>query len=127
MGERWIQSSKRILDYIRKLENVKEKDRLEYVSSIHFMLSALQRSILGWMQWVNNPEIMNRFTEEDLKEMNKRLLEFTRSFIEYDIEVTKKGEERGLKIKRRIESGRRRGNFLYLIFLWHFQICYYIN
>ncbi len=114
MGERWIQSSKRILDYIRKLENVKEKDRLEYVSSIHFMLSALQRSILGWMQWVNNPEIMNRFTEEDLKEMNKRLLEFTRSFIEYDIEVTKKGEERGLKIKRRIESGRREEETFYI-------------
>ena len=55
------------------------------------MLSALQRSLLGWTQWVSNPDVMTRFTREELEEMDKKLAEFTCSFIEYDIKVTKKG------------------------------------
>ena len=90
------------------LERAEEKDRLEYVRSIRFMLGALQRSILGWMQWINNPDIMTRFTQEELSEMNKKIAEFTRAFIEYDLEITKKGAEKGLEAARRAR-GRARG------------------
>lgn len=72
-----------------------------------FLLSALQRSLLGWMQWVNNPEIMARFTLEDLRKMNKKLSEFTRSFIEYDLEATRLGAERGLKARKAVK--RKKG------------------
>ena len=54
MSEMWIQVSEKLLDQIKLLEEAKERDRLELVRSIRFILSALQRSLLGWMQWANN-------------------------------------------------------------------------
>jgi len=100
-SERWIQSSQRVLNHIKRLEKVEGKDRLELVRSLGFMLGALQRSLLGWMQWVNTPDIMTQFTQEDLEKMNKNLSKFVRSFIEYDLEATKLGDEKGLKARER--------------------------
>ncbi len=106
MSERWIQSSERLLDQIKRLEEAKERDRLELVRSLRFVLGALQRSLLGWMQWVNNPDIMIRFKQEDLEQMNKKLSELVRFFIEYDLEVTKLGAEKGLKARKRVKKKR---------------------
>ncbi|MCD6089299.1 DUF2153 family protein [Candidatus Bathyarchaeota archaeon] len=108
MSSEWIRSCERILEKIEMLERAKDKDRLEHVRAIRFMLSALQRSIWGWMQWVNNPDIMTRFTNEELSEINKKMTEFTKSFIKYDMEITKKGEEKGLEISGRIRAARGR-------------------
>ena len=107
LSERWVRSSERILDRIASSGEVEGKDRLDFVRSIRFMLGALQRSLLGWMQWVNNPDIMIRFTQEDLEKMNKNLSEFVRTFIEYDLEVTKLGAERGLKARKKVERKRK--------------------
>jgi hypothetical protein len=107
LSERWIQSSQRVLNHIKRLEKVEGKDRLELVMSLGFMLGALQRSLLGWMQWVNNPDIMTRFTQEDLEKMNKNLSKFVRTFIEYDLEATKLGAERGLETGQRVERKRK--------------------
>ncbi len=104
MSERWIQVSEKILDQIKRLEEAKERDRLELVRSLRFMLSALQRSLLGWMQWVNNPDIMTRFTQEDLEKISKKLSAFTRSFVEYDLEATRLGAQRGLKAKKKVKK-----------------------
>jgi hypothetical protein len=104
LSERWIQVSKKILDQIKRLEEAKERDRLELVRSIRFMLNTLQRSLLGWMQWVNNPDVMTRFTQEDLEKMDKKLSEFTRSFIEYDLEATNLGAQKGLKAKKKVKK-----------------------
>ena len=101
MSERWIQSSKKILERIKKLEKAKERDRLELVRSTWFMLGALQRSLVGWLQWVKNPEIMVKFTEEELEEMNSTIAKFARSFIEYDLEVTEQGTKKGLKATKK--------------------------
>ena len=107
MSERWTQISERLLDRIKSLEEVEGKDRLELVRSLGFILGALHRSLLGWMQWVNNPEIMTKFTQEDLEKMNKNLSEFVRSFIEYDLEATKLGAEKGLTARERPERKRK--------------------
>ena len=56
------------------------------------------------MQWVNNPDVMTRFTQEDLKKMNKQLADFTHSFIEYDLDATRLGGQRGLKAKKRVRE-----------------------
>ncbi len=104
MSERWIQVSEKILNQIKRFEKAKERDRLELVRSLRFMLSALQRSLLGWMQWVNNPDIMTRFTQEDLKKIDKKLSDFTRSFIEYDLEATKLGAQKGLKARKKVKK-----------------------
>jgi hypothetical protein len=104
LSERWIQVSEKILDQLKHSEVAKKKDRLEYVRTIRFTLSALQRSLLGWMQWVNNPDIMTRFTQEDLESINKKLSDFARSFIEYDLEATKLGSQRGLKAIKKVKK-----------------------
>jgi len=110
----WIQSCQKILERIKDLEKTEGKDRLEHVRSIRFMLAVLQRSLLGWMQWINNPDVMTRFTEEELSEMNKRIAEFTRAFIEYDLEITKKGAEKGLEISRRAQRRTRGREVIYI-------------
>ena len=104
MSEVWIKASEKLLSHIKRLEEVKERDRLELVRSLRFVLSALQRSLLGWIQWVNNPDIMARFTKEDLEEMNKKLSDFTRSFIKYDLEATKLGAQKGLRTKKKVKQ-----------------------
>jgi len=110
----WIRSCEKILERIKDFEKMKEKDRLEYVRSIRFMLGALQRSLLGWMQWINNPDVMTRFTEEELREMSKKITEFTRAFIEYDLEITKKGIEKGLEAGRRVQREARGREEIYI-------------
>lgn len=101
MVDRWIQVSKKILDQLKSLEDYEGKDRLELVSSIRVALGGLDMSLQGWKQWVNNPNVMSRFEQEDLEKMNERLVRFTRSFIEYDLEATKLGMKRGLKARKK--------------------------
>ncbi len=88
MSGNWTQDCKTILEQIKKLEDVKGRDRLDMVRTIRFTLHALQRSVSGWLQWADNPDIMANFTLEELQEINKNLAKLTRSFVEYDAEIT---------------------------------------
>ncbi|MEM2320284.1 MAG: DUF2153 family protein [Candidatus Bathyarchaeia archaeon] len=111
MSESWVQASERALEQIRRLAERKDMDRLEIVQSMRFILMALHRSLLGWMNWVNNPDIMVAFTKEELAEMNKRLAEFVQDFIKYDIEVTKQGARKSsvsIEARREAEERARR-------------------
>lgn len=111
VSESWIQASERALEQIRRLAERKDMDRLELVQSMRFILMALHRSLLGWMNWVNNPDIMVAFTKEELAEMNKRLAEFVQEFIKYDIEVTKQGARKtstSIEARREAEERARR-------------------
>ena len=101
MSERWIKVSERILDQLKVLENTEDKDRLELVRSLRFVLNVLQRSLIGWTQWVNNPDVMTIFSQKDLENMTKTLSEFTRSFIKYDLEMTGLGVKKGLKTSKK--------------------------
>ena len=83
MSERWIQVSERILEKLKSLDNTKDKDRLEQVRSLSIILNILQRSLIGWMQWVNNPDIMSIFSQEDLENMTKKLSDFTCLFVKF--------------------------------------------
>jgi len=106
LSERWIQVSEKILEQLKRLEDTKDKDRLELVRSLRFVLSVLQRSLLGWTQWVNNPDIMTIFSQKDLETMTEKLSEFTRSFVNYDVEATKLGAEKGLKLGKEVKKKR---------------------
>jgi len=92
MSERWIQECKRILDQIKRLETMERQDRLDMVRNIRFTLYALQRSVSGWIEWINNPDVMTRFSLEELKAMSKDLTKLTQAFIEYDCEVTSRAQ-----------------------------------
>ena len=102
MSERWIRVSERIIDQLKSLEDTKDKDRLDLVRSMRFVLSVLQRSLIGWTQWVGNPEIMTIFSQDDMEKMIKTLSEFTRSFVEYDLEMTSLGVKKGLKAPKKV-------------------------
>lgn len=107
MSEGWIRVSEKILEQLKRLEKTKGKDRLELVRSLRFVLSVLQRSLLGWTQWVNNPDIMTIFTQEDLEKMTKQLSKFTHSFVKYDLEMTSMGVKKGLKAPKKVEKKKR--------------------
>lgn len=107
MSEHWIQVSEKIIAQLKELESKEGKDRLELVSSLRFVLNVLQRSLIGWVQWVSNPEIMSIFSQTDLEEMHKKLNELTKSFVTYDIEVTKLGLQKGLKAPKKVAHKKR--------------------
>jgi hypothetical protein len=88
MSERWVQDCKTIIDQIKKLEAAKDRDRLDMVRTMRFVLFAIQRSVSGWVEWVNNPDIMARFSLEELKEVSLNLAKLVEPFIEYDCEIT---------------------------------------
>lgn len=107
MSERWIQVSEKILEQLKRLEDTKDKDRLELVRSLRFVLSVLQRSLIGWTQWVNNPDIMTIFSQKDLEMMTEKLSEFTRSFVKYDLEMTSLGVKKGLKAPKKVTEKKK--------------------
>jgi len=88
MAGKWAQDCERILDKIKKSAKVKGQDRLDMVRMIRFTLFALQRSVTGWMEWANNPDVMAKFSLEELKEINKTLSELVCTFVEYDAKIT---------------------------------------
>ncbi len=112
LSEGWIKASERTLERIRKFLEKKDMDRLELIQSMRFILLALHRSLLGWMNWVNNPDIMVSFDKEELAEMNRKLGGFVQEFIKYDIEVTKQGAIKSgivVEARREAEERARRG------------------
>ena len=107
MSEGWIQVSERVLEQLKRLEETKDKDRLDQVRYLRFVVSVLQRSLVGWTQWVNNPEIMTIFSQNDLEKMTKTLSEFTRSFVKYDLEMTRLGVKKGLKSPKKVAKKKK--------------------
>jgi len=107
LGQGWIETCQKILEQIERMSQKKDKDRLDLIQSMRFSLYALHRSILGWLNWVNNPDIMVTFSQKELEEMNKKLTEFITEFIKYDMEVTEKGVSKGMAAQRISESTER--------------------
>lgn len=106
MSEGWLQECRQYLKMLEEMGSAKDQDRLDLVRSMRTALSAINHSLWGWIQYVNNPDIMGKFTREELEEMNHTLHEFTRNFIEYDVKITQVGTQKGLdEIKRRQREG----------------------
>lgn len=89
----WIQTSREVLKRLKELQDMPSADRLDLLKSMNYSLRAIERSIIGWLEWINNPNLMASFTLEEIKEMHKTILDFAIKFLEYDIKVTKMGEE----------------------------------
>jgi len=98
MSGRWSQECKMLLDQIKNLENLKGRDRLDVVRTIRLILFALDRSVTGWNEWINDPDIMTSFSLKELKEISKNLAKLSDPFIEYDCKVTSKAS-RDLTVK----------------------------
>jgi len=96
MAERWTDRNKRSLERLRALSEKKDKDRLENLKTMSRCLYLIGRSLSGWSTWVSNPRTMANFTQEELEEMEAKLIEFTEAFLEYDIKVSEMGLDKGL-------------------------------
>jgi len=101
MAGKWVKDCEKILDKIKKSAKVEGHDRLDMVRIIRFTLFALQRSVTGWMEWANNPDIMANFSLEELKEINETLAELVCAFVEYDAKITGQTEMELKKLENR--------------------------
>ena len=104
MHQNWAQRSENTLKQLRVLMENPDQDRLELVRVMRFSFGALGQSLAGWMQWVNSPEIMSSFTQEELEEMKKKITDMVEQFITYDIEITNTGTRKGLAKQRENEE-----------------------
>lgn len=94
MAEHWIHQSETILKKIETYLEQRPKDRLERVTEILFTLNVLDMSLHGWRGWIQNLNFMSHFSDEDLKQMEEGILRLTHAFVEYDIEITTKHQEK---------------------------------
>ena len=105
MGEKWLEECEMHLKQVRAALLLKDADRLDLVKSMHRAILALNHSVLGWFQYVNNPDIMSMFSIDELNEFSDSLNKFAESFIQQDIKITKKGMEKGSKeIKKQSQN-----------------------
>jgi len=103
----WTERSQKTLDQIKQMRLKPDQDRLDMVKTMRYAFGALGHSVAGWMQWMNSPEIMANFTQEELEEMSKTVMDMIEKFIEYDIDMTDEGMRKGLAKQRDQEEVRR--------------------
>ena len=101
MDGRWVNDCQRILDKIKDSAKVEGQDRLDMVRTIRFTILALQRSVTGWMQWADNPDVMAQFSLDELAEINKNLADLVCAFVDYDAKITGNQEK---KIEKEIKD-----------------------
>ena len=103
MEGKWVNDCERILDEIKKSAKVEGQDRLDMVRTIRFTILALQRSVTGWMQWADNPDVMAQFSLDELVTINKNLADLVCAFVDYDAKITGR-QEKKIEKKMRKES-----------------------
>ena len=101
MDGRWVSDCQRILDKIKDSAKVEGQDRLDMVRTIRFTILALQRSVTGWMQWADNPDVMAQFSLDELAEINKNLSDLVCAFVDYDAKITGSQEK---KLEKKLQK-----------------------
>jgi hypothetical protein len=71
-----------------------DRDRLELINTMLFTLYALNQSVHGWQEWIQNLDFMSKFSVTELQEMEAGLVSTVRTFLEYDRDVTKRHEHK---------------------------------
>jgi hypothetical protein len=97
---RWVSDCQRILNEIKNSKKNEGQDRLEIVRAIRFAILALQRSVTGWIQWADNPDVMAQFSLDELMEINGKISDLVCAFVDYDAKITGSQEK---KIEKRIK------------------------
>ena len=101
MEGKWVNDCQRILAEIKKSAKIANQDRLDMVRTIRFTILALQRSVTGWMQWADNPDVMAQFSLDELVEINKNLADLVCAFVDYDAKITGSQEKKVEKTIRK--------------------------
>jgi hypothetical protein len=106
VSEQWITQSEQILKKMDQNIKKAEKDRLEAITAILYVINAIDRSLHGWRRWVQNLGFMAQFSSEELHQMEQGLSQVARAFIENDIDVTKRFAEKIPQSRFRIRQQR---------------------
>jgi len=106
LNQGWIERTQKTIDQLQKIKEKRDIDRLEIVTAMRFSFGALSQSLGGWMQWVNSPEIMSQFTQQELLEISDKLIDMITDFVEYDRDITDFGMQKGLGKRREEEENR---------------------
>lgn len=106
MNVSWTDRLQKTIEKLEQLKNQRDLDRLDLVKGMRFSFGALSQSLGGWMQWVNSPEVMSQFTQEELLEMSDQLIDMVTQFVAYDREVTDIGLQKGLGKQREEEPNK---------------------
>jgi hypothetical protein len=94
LSDQWIHQNEIILKTMDQLTSKQDRDRLELINSMLFTLHALNQSVHGWQTWIQNLNFMSKFSVNELQEMEAGLVSTVRTFIEYDLDVTKRHESK---------------------------------
>ena len=106
MNVSWIDRIQKTLDMLKEIREKRDQDRLDLVRTMRYGFGALSQSLGGWMQWINSPEVMSQFTQEELQEMSDTVLDMVTKFVEYDRDITDCGMKKGLGKQRDEEPSR---------------------
>lgn len=109
MMGRWIDESRELLKALDEAASKKGEDRLELVNSMILALIAINRSIGGWMSWMQSLDFMSRFSEDELREMKQEFIKEARGFVEYDTEVSIKHKDKESEIREEERDGPSTG------------------
>ena len=110
MSDQWIAQSDQLLKTLRELHSNPDKDRLEIITSMFFILNTLERSMKGWRSWIQNLGFMSRFSADEMSEIENGLFESAQAFIQYDMDVTKKYQDKMPTVKFEIPKGRTKAD-----------------
>ena len=100
MSDQLMRQIEIILKTMEQLTSKQDRDRLELINSMLFALHALNQSVHGWQKWIQSLNFMSKFSVNELHEMEAGLVSTVRSFIEYDLDVTKRHENKILQIRQ---------------------------
>jgi len=84
--EEWLG---KVREEINRIKKSRSRDRLEYLTNILKCNRAIVSSCQGWKYWLDNPTIMNSFSEDDLKRIFEEFKVIAVMFLENDVRWTK--------------------------------------
>ena len=86
MSNKWIREVEK---EIKRIKDWKINDRLSIVAALTYCNSAVASSVNGWNSWLTNALVMEKFSEEELKEILREFTELAIKWLELDLKYTK--------------------------------------
>ena len=86
------------------------RDRLAIINALMLALTAMDRSVQGWRNWIQNLDFMARFSEDELKAIEQGLLKSVRNFIEYDVDIAQQHQDKVPQMRTTRRQRRRPDN-----------------
>lgn len=104
-------------EFLKKIKDMKPKDRLEYVSCVADLLFTISKTVQGWNQWYgmefNKPFARNPLSEipeEQFKEIFEFFKTIAINMLGFDIRVTEVAEKKSEEETKAKKKKKRKSN-----------------